>query len=138
MNYRHFMGISVNLGAGKILSAGGESNGSTNKEAEIYEIATDTWTPVANMNRARMHFSAVKLANGKVLVAGGNYTSDASAELFDPITETWTEVASMHYPRMSFTMTLLQDGRVLVTGGGSPTSEIYDPITDSWTIIAQM
>jgi hypothetical protein len=138
MNYHHFQGITVNLGSGLVLSAGGWGVGSNTSHAEVYDVNTNIWTPVADMNFNRVLFSAVVLQNAKVLVAGGGVGSPvATAEIYDPNLNTWTQVASMNFARSQFAMTLLQDGRVLVTGGGQ-LSEIYDPLTDTWSIIAHM
>ena len=87
----------------------------------------------------------MRLANGKVLVAGGFSgiygPTESSAEIYDPDNGTWTAAASMSAPRGGHSASLLSDGRVLVTGGsesgyfggGPKTAELYDPITDSWS-----
>ncbi len=89
------------------------------------------------MKRDRFGHTATLLADGRVLVAGGNSSTDgisASAELFDPATGSWSLTTPMPTARYYHTATLLADGRVLVAGGYNPTSgylaraELYDPL----------
>lgn len=86
------------------------------------------------MVEARDGQTATLLADGTVLVAGGQSVSDnesqgnlASAELYDSISGTWTATADMIEARYGHRATLLLDGHVLVTGGGSTSSsaELY-------------
>jgi Kelch motif len=68
------------------------------------------------LNQPRWLHATVRLADGRVLAAGGGrYT--ASAELYDPATNRWTPTGSMNLDRITFTATVLRDGRVLVVGG---------------------
>jgi len=106
-----------------------------------------TWTATGSMSIARRGFTATLLANGKVLVAGGNDSLGnflASAELYDPGTGTWVSTGSMTTPRSSHTATLLGDGKVLVAGGQpqscltTSSAELYDPDTGSWTSTGSM
>jgi hypothetical protein len=60
--------------------------------------------------------AAVLLADGRVLVVGGNMQGN-SAELYDPRVGTWTRTTSPGDPRSSFGVvgaSLLSDGQVLV------------------------
>jgi N-acetylneuraminic acid mutarotase/sugar lactone lactonase YvrE len=93
----------------------------------------------------RVAASAVRLANGKVLIAGGQGNASnivfSSAELFDPNTGTWSPTGSMAVTRYGHTMTLLPNGKVLVVGGTSCIScfnalgsaELYDPASGTWS-----
>ena len=82
--------------------------------------------------------SAALLADGRVLVAGGNADDGrvvGTAELYDPATGTWTATGNMTMWRASPSITRLDDGRVLVTGGFSAdgrSAELYDPSTGKW------
>ncbi len=109
--------------------------------------------------------TATLLADGKVLVAGGedesaggsgNVSVTAAAELYDPSTGQWTATGDMTMSRSQHTATLLQDGRVLVAGGvcskrcpakfdpdldpsgAVATAEIYDPRTGKWNVTGSM
>src|SRR5262249_60662971 len=100
------------------------------------------WSPAGTLSQPRSgYFVAVRLADGRVLAAGGQYT--ASAELYDPATNSWTTTGSMNVGRISFTGTLLRDGRVLVVGGNSlsgvqASAELYNPATGRWTLTGSL
>jgi galactose oxidase-like protein/uncharacterized protein DUF4214/Kelch motif protein len=108
--------------------------------------APTAWIVTGSMVTRRHQHTATLLANGKVLVAGGNDGSGhilATAELYDPATGTWTPTGPMGMAREYHTATLLPNGKVLVAGsnisqGVSATAEIYDPATGSWAPTASM
>jgi len=96
----------------------------------------DSFTSAAN-SLSNNSQTATLMANGKVLLAGGN-NGVTNAELYNPAANTWTATAhSMNTPRDSYSATLLPNGKVLVAGGynGSylNSAELYDPAADSWT-----
>jgi len=92
----------------------------------------------------------VKLADGRVLVAGGrdgaqptpNYLS--SAEIYDPATGAFSPTGSMGTGRLDPNASLLADGRVLIAGGSidtfnaTNTAEVYDPATGTFSPTASM
>jgi hypothetical protein len=97
-----------------------------------------TCTP---MHAQRAIHSATRLADGRVLVAGGmvhNHDVLASAEVFDPVTRTFAVTGSMPEPRMSHTATLLADGRVLLAGGYSGDGRIYRTATGQFSPTGDM
>jgi hypothetical protein len=112
--------------------------------AELYDPATDTWSPVGTLI-ARSWHTATLLLGGQVLIAGGSFDSaghpsHASAELYEPHTGMLTEAAKPHIARFSHTATLLQNGKVLIAGGLEQgggvqnvvnSAELYDPGTSS-------
>jgi hypothetical protein len=92
------------------------------------------------MTEARSGAVAALLADGHVLLAGGNragnYADLASAELFDPSTGTFTPTGSMYRAfNGEATATVLLDGRVLVVDGyvGASDAELYDPATGTFS-----
>jgi len=135
---------STLLANGKVLVVGGgrqvvgTTNWVTTDSADLYDPVTGRWSPTGSLNTPRSDHIAVRLDNGKVLVAGGGFkTLLTSAEIYDPDTGTWSATGDLNVPRESHVATLLADGRVLVTGGGwvAPlnTAELYDPATGTWS-----
>ncbi len=94
------------------------------------------------MRSPRVDHTAVRLLDGRVLVAGGSNgeTALTSAELYDPASGTWSATGNMLRPHAGFPATLLRDGKVLVgdvyddaaddrmTTG----AELYDPESGTW------
>ncbi|HVM64277.1 MAG TPA: kelch repeat-containing protein, partial [Acidimicrobiales bacterium] len=83
-----------------------------------------------------MEHAAVTLADGTVLLIGGQTTTDSgvpmpisTAERFDPVTGAFQATGSMSAHRARFTATRLADGRVLVIGGmGTRADAGLDPL----------
>jgi hypothetical protein len=112
---------------GKILVAGG---GPSTNTADVINIngSTPSVRPTGSMAYGRRQNNLTVLANGQVLVTGGN-SSGAQlvdlnagvypAELWHPASGQWTTLASMQVTRQYHsTALLLPDGRVLSAGGG--------------------
>ena len=133
------------LNTGKVLVAGGWNGTAYTTSAEIFDPASNTFTPTTgNMTTARGGHQATLLNDGKVLITGGWTNGSpapalASAEIFDPVSGMFTSTGSMHTERTLHTQTTLKDGTVLVTGGedNTPstvgTAEIYDPKSGSFS-----
>jgi hypothetical protein len=137
---------AILLGSGKVLVAGGFSNGSYLTSAEIFNPTIGTWSMAGNLNAARSSAPMILLKNGKVLIMGG-YPGGSSyistAELYDPDTNTWSYTGSMGVGRGCFTATLLNNGKVLVAGGDNGTTplssaELYDPDSGTWSYTNSM
>jgi hypothetical protein len=155
---------------GRLLVAGGFRDMAVDEQstaldgAELYDPATDTWSPTGRMGTPRFFHVAVLLLDGRVLVAGGcrgwtrswNPSEEyydhfcrqlSSAETWDPATGSWTPTGAMQSTRKGSGV-LLPDGRVLVAGsetgstaesftpGGG--SELYDPATGTWETTGAM
>ena len=141
------------LDDGDVLVAGGfatcdDDFCSDNRQAELYDPKTGTWSATGSMHRAREQFSATLLANGEVLVAGGlneggfsgGTKTYSEAELYDPASGSWSPTGSMSEPRYGQAAALLPGvDWVLVTGGTSDaTSEVYQPATGKWVPTGSM
>lgn len=126
---------------GKVLVTGREGT-------QLYDPDSGTWAATGSMIPPQGGFmgrrggAAVRLPDGRVLVAGGGTDNQRfdTAELYDPDTGTWTAIAAMNSPKAGPTATLQRDGKVLVTGSDWVTdsgfmfsAEVYDPATGTWT-----
>jgi hypothetical protein len=111
--------------------------------SELYDPGTGTFSLTAGLITVDDDCPDTQtlLANGKVLVAGGDsgcYGASAGANLYDPSSGTFTTTGSMNTARDSHTATLLPDGAVLIAGGqvyGATltSAELYDPISGTFS-----
>ena len=96
------------------------------------------------MKSPRVQHTATLLANGKVLVTGGDNTNPSTGELYDPSANTFTSVGNMSAAFDSHTATLLRDlsqspcanDKVLIAGGPTTSAELFDPATTAFTPVA--
>jgi len=149
---------AVLLSDGKVLVVGGSNSHYSQyginhqagvlASAEIYDPNTGNWTQTGSMTTARQGHTTTILANGTVLVTGGQnattYPWLSSCETFDPSRGIWTPTGSMATSRILHQATLLPNGKVLVEGGtfldlnlatekALTSSEIFDPSAGSWS-----
>jgi Kelch motif len=107
------------------------------------------WSPAAPMHETRVRPLAVRLADGRVLVAGGfgdectetiadGYSCQplASAEIYNPVSNEWSPSAPMPQARGGDSAVLLSDGTVLAVGGETQDSIRYSPASDTWSMAA--
>jgi hypothetical protein len=129
---------------GRVLIAGGCSrDGCGGNEramaSELFDPASNEFTPGPSLTTARAGHTATSLLDGRVLIVGG-YEAEgvaplASAEVFDPAAQAVVPTGTLAEGRGGHTANLLLDGRVLIVGGtgsaGEPLEsvEIYDPDT---------
>ncbi|MFO0756433.1 MAG: kelch repeat-containing protein [Byssovorax sp.] len=129
---------------GKVLLTGGYSlapsppgePGPTLADAELYDPATNTWSPAGSMSAPTAAHTATLLNNGRVIVAGGFAEAVQHTELYDPVTNTWSSVSPLLHPRYEFTgwggfgpahtATRLPNGAVLLAGGFDGTQLLAD------------
>ncbi len=148
--------ILVGCGGGGGTSTGVQSAKTTGKTTYGYFRKSNGATGAGsntsvNMSSPRTGHSATLLADGRVLVAGGNtttinnpnFTTYNSAELFDPTTELFSMVPStMSVARTEQCAVTMPDKRVLMISGSgnffsSPPDfsmvDIFDPATNSFS-----
>jgi hypothetical protein len=135
------LATAVALGQTTIQATAGGINGST-----LLTVTGPVFLQVGNLGTARYEHTATRLANGEVLIVGGENNSGqmlASAELYDPATDTFSPTGSLLNPRALHTATLLPDGTVLIAGGlyitpqsqyeSLSTAEVYDPVAGTFS-----
>ena len=67
------------------------AQGDTGNGFASYNIATDTWTPLASDPFATDHYGSASGAfNGKVFVAGGTTSILSNVDVYDVATNTWS------------------------------------------------
>ncbi|WP_309896748.1 kelch repeat-containing protein [Archangium sp.] len=146
----------------KVLVVGGQNLNGAQKTVDLYDPdpapGSASWSPATRLIEHRHSHTAVRLASGKVLVAGGSAGGALkTTELYDPTTDTciagtcsvgtWKAGPSMQTARYGHTATELPNGKILVVGGKvggqkaplpvtsefTATAELYDPSNDTWT-----
>lgn len=132
---------------GRILISGGHSGRRRdlviNKNVEIYDPATGTFSAAGDLNVKRHKHESIRLNDGRILILGGSDERDGdgaynNAELFDPKTGRFVSVKnSMNSSRYKLqgTAVLLTNGKVLIAGG-SDNAEIFDPQTNSFATVS--
>jgi hypothetical protein len=127
--------------AGNVLVAGGADASAPTDSAEVFNPQTAAFSPVGAMTTVRTLQAAVLLANGKVLIAGGQ-SSDTdflqSAELFDPAHATFAATGSMQNLHAGATATVLENGDALIAGGRSNFADLYDPTAGTFSATGKM
>jgi N-acetylneuraminic acid mutarotase len=101
-----------------VLVAGGQHFGALSS-AQIYDPDSGQWFSAAPMSGARFGHAAALLADGRVLVAGGQNSGLGvlgSVEIYDPTQDAWFPAPSMIVPRTGHSAASINGG-VLVTGG---------------------
>ncbi len=134
---------------GKILIVGGaDNNYNVIGQALLYDPVSGAVTSSSSsLNFPRIRHTATVLANGQILIAGGNpdwyqNTYVAAAEIYDPTTDGFTIVGSLNTPRVEHSATLLNNGKVLIAAGFDGTvlssAELFDPTTTAFTITGSL
>jgi hypothetical protein len=98
-----------------------------------------TWDALAPMHHTRLYYASAVLKDGRVFVAGGEYSDAGSetntCEIYEPLSNTWTAIATpagwIHVGDAP--CVVLPDGRVLVGQIDDERTAIYDPVANSWS-----
>jgi MYXO-CTERM domain-containing protein len=120
-------------------------------EPVAYPAVLDpAWVDGGTLVYPRNAHVAVRLADGKVLVAGGYIAIGTSsytdvAEIFDPDTATWAATDSMTRPRAHFGGVVFPAGalagQALFAAGDDQleaSADLYDPVSGTWSATAPM
>jgi hypothetical protein len=122
---------------GRVVVAGGENGTGLLSSGEVFNPATNTWSPTTGgIGAPRKAAKAVLLPRGWVLLVGGVESTGASSEVdvLDAANLTWSSRPSLSVGRADAVVALLWNGTVLVAGGAADTStELFDPLTNQWS-----
>lgn len=107
--------------------------------AEVFDPETLTFTPTGSMSVARNGHAAARLADGRVLITGGDESLASSAEIYDPATGRFSPTGPMTEYRINHEAVTLDDGRVLIVGSNNTLNvEVYDANSGTFSAIADM
>ena len=119
------------------------NEGVFNETADLYDPLTGTITKVPGaMGVAREQTAAVRLRNGKILIAGGRNNRHLQyAELYDPASNSFIETGKMVRPRNGVASVLLENGMALIIGGYDSnaylsTAELYEPVSGTFSLVS--
>jgi hypothetical protein len=102
-----------------------------------------TWQQAHDSHVGRKYFASAILADGRLLVCGGEY-SDASGsnsqdetnrcEIYDPVADSWTEMnGPAGWAKIGdAACALLSDGKFLMGNSADNLTAIFDPVLGSW------
>ncbi len=95
-----------------------------------------SWVPLHPMRYSRLYFGSAVLADGRVIVTGGEYgRGNDSIEIYDPVSDSWSAGPLPPWPYISDEpCCLLADGRLLA--GFVQRSAVFDPRTGLWTEVS--
>jgi hypothetical protein len=135
---------AVALPDGRILIAGGWSDGRVTASVEIFDPKTGTSAEVGRLRTPRGDVGHVTLRDGRVALIGGVEGSRAvgDVDIFDPRTGRLTAGPPLLTPRATAMPVKLGDGRILVAGGAenagtrrvpSAASEVADAMLTKWS-----
>ena len=97
-----------------------------------FQFHPDVTAPEKNIGLPVQHAiiqAAVLLANGRVLIAGGQGSETEfllSSELFDPAHATFSATGQMNNVHAGATATVLENGNALIAGGRSNWADLYN------------
>jgi len=152
MNVERFRHTATRLLNGMVLLAGGQTANSITRSAELFDFTTGSfsYTKDEEGNKSEMAIprdahTATRLADGRVLIAGGldGMGITKTAEIYDPKTGVFTLLpVTMNAARAFHTATLLGDGKVLLVGGYSgeylKSAEVFNPVTSAFEPVSDM
>jgi hypothetical protein len=116
-------------------------------QADVYHIATDTWSELPDLPVGKDHFKAAVIGTD-IHLPGGRLGTAASAmarhDVFDTETGTYRTAAPLPVALGGAGLAVF-DGKLIMAGGETRAPDAarrevfsYDPVTDSWTQLESM
>jgi N-acetylneuraminic acid mutarotase len=118
---------------GRILDAGGVTIDGELNTMEIYDPATDTWSPGAPMPTGRRAMIVGKISGRAQVMGGENNGGQAfpQNEEYNPVTNTWRTITTMQTPRHGMAAGTI-NGKVYTAGGGVVAGSSFSDVVDSF------
>ena len=99
-----------------------------------------TWTQAADAHDDRLYFATGVLADGRVIVCGGEYSNSGGSwsprsEIYDPVADSWTSIP----PPAGWSnigdapSVVLPDGRYILGSDFDKRTAIFDPVAMTWS-----
>jgi N-acetylneuraminic acid mutarotase len=121
---------------GRTREANGTEINGTLQVVEMYDPATNTWSPRAPMPTGRRTMGVGTLG-GRVQLMGGERTPDGLTfeenEQYDAATDTWTALAPMPAPRHGMACGTI-NGVVYTAGGGTVAGSSFSTIVEGFSL----
>ncbi|MGA8110243.1 MAG: kelch repeat-containing protein [Acidobacteriaceae bacterium] len=114
--------------------------------------ANGSWSQLANSHVARTFYASGVLADGRVVVCGGEYSEDSlgmveeddnnTCEIYDPVANTWTTIPTPMTPAPNpvpwkqigdAPCAVLPNGSFLLGSGNDANIAVLDPASLTWT-----
>ena len=102
-----------------------------------------TWSQLRSMNWKRKFFASYAMYDGRVMVVGGEYSTNpsgtsvpdtSSGEIYDPEADVWTVITTpFTWIQGDVPSCMLPDGRILFGAINSNRTAVYDPRRNTWT-----
>jgi hypothetical protein len=127
---------------GNVYSFGGITNNIAVTNAYKYTIATNTWTPIAQLPQPRGWFSATSDGTYIYLLGGvdQNFNTTATLWRYDPVSNTYnTSLSSYTIPTYFHACAYLNGKIYRIAGRAIGTDfhvEVYDIATNTWSMAA--
>ena len=149
MNTERYLHATTVLQDGRVLVIDGSHDTAAPPTAEIYDPATDIWSPAGTSTHTygiATTPTVTLLPSGKVLLVDlspGPLVAVGYAEIYDSVTRSFTPTGRPNLAGTSLTATLLSNGKVLFTGNDVNNSvltaaELYDPATGTFSLTGSM
>ena len=125
----------VAMADGKIVVFGGSDSKGPLASAELYDPATDQWTPAGDMAVARSGHTATTSPWGAILIVGGEKSGLVEAFMTN---RTFKTIGTLAKPRTDYALAVLPTHKILIFGGATDNAplssvEAYDADTDTIT-----
>jgi N-acetylneuraminic acid mutarotase len=132
-----FAVVALAAGGDALVISGVTANGDLSSDVVRFDGATTTWDKAPSLPMPLAGAAAVRLPDGRILVAGGvstdpptplsegavEYRASTASQIFDPATNRWSSAGNMPTGRYRAAIALLDDAGVLVAAGGSSRCE---------------